>query len=309
MPSMNGFPLPAPNAAAPCRVVLLGGDGLLGGAFRRAWAGRAEFQVTEFPRAELNLTRPDQITQALGGTEFDLLINAAAYTQVDDAEVQPELATAVNATAAGLLAECCAARNARMVHFSTDYVFDGSSPSPYEETDLAHPLSAYGRSNLDGEKGVAAASSQHLILRLAWLFGPGRDAFPEWVLQQALRHGEVRVVADKTGSPTCSEDVPGWVECLLAAGATGLFHLVNGPPCTWQEYGQGVLDAAHAAGWPLRTTRTSPVPLSSLPGLTAVRPVQSALSTHKFTTLTGLVPRVWPEAIAAHIASKPVPLS
>ena len=289
-------------------MVLLGGNGLLGGAFRRAWGGREDFRLTEFTRAELNLTRPGQIEQALARTEFDLLINAAAYTQVDDAEVQPELATAVNATAAGLLAACCAARSARMVHFSTDYVFDGTSSRPYHESDAAHPLSAYGRSKLDGEHRVAAASADHLILRLAWLFGPARDAFPEWVLQQALRHEEVRVVADKTGSPTYSEDVPGWVEAILAAGATGLYHLVNGPACTWQEYGQGVLDAAREAQWPLRTSRATPVTLSSLPGLTAMRPVQSALATDKFRELTALTPRPWPQAVASHLAGKPMPL-
>ena len=302
------MPLPVATAAAPCRVVLLGGNGLLGGAFRRAWSGRADFTLTEFPRAELNLTRPDQIESALARTEFDLLINAAAYTQVDDAEVQPELALAVNATAAGVVAEHCTARGVRLVHFSTDYVFDGNSPRPYQESDPAYPLSAYGRSKLEGEQRVAAASPHHLILRLAWLFGPGRDAFPEWVLQQALRHGDIRVVSDKTGSPTYSQDVPAWVESLLAAKATGLVHLVNGPACTWQEYAQGVLDAATAAGWPLRTGLATPVPLSSLPGLTARRPVQSALSTGRFTQLTGQTPRPWPEAMAAHLASKPVPV-
>ena len=294
--------------AAPCRVILLGGNGLLGGAFRRAWAGHSRFSVTEFPRAELNLTRLDQIQQTLDRTDFDLLINAAAYTQVDDAEVQPDLAMAVNAHAAGLLAELCAARRARMVHFSTDYVFDGQQSGPYLETDPASAINTYGRSKLEGEQRVAAASPHHLILRLAWLFGPGRDAFPEWLLQQALRQDEVRVVSDKTGSPTYSEDVPAGVEALLAVADPGLVHLVNGPAGSWQEYGQGVLDAATVCGWPLRTSRVTPVALSSLPGLTARRPVQSALDTAKFTRLTGLTPRPWPEAMADHLASKPVPV-
>jgi dTDP-4-dehydrorhamnose reductase len=305
---MSDFPPVPPSAARPRRVVLLGGDGLLGSAFRRAWTGRPDLILTEFPRAELNLTRPEQIATTLDHTDFDLLINAAAYTQVDDAEVQPELAMAVNAHAAGLLAESCAARGARMVHFSTDYVFDGTAARPYTEEDPADPISTYGRSKREGERRVAAASPQHLILRLAWLFGPGRDAFPEWVLQQALRHEEVRVVADKTGSPTYSGDVPGWVESLLAVQAGGLVHLVNGPACTWQEYAQGVLDAAAALHWPLRTRQVTPVLLSSLPGLTAARPLQSALDTSHFTHLTGQTPRPWPEAMAAHLAAKPVPV-
>jgi dTDP-4-dehydrorhamnose reductase len=309
--------MPHPSSdAAPCRVVLLGGNGLLGGAFRRAWGAHPGFSLMEFTRAELNLTRPDQIQTALENTDFDLLLNAAAYTQVDDAEVQPDLAMAVNAHAAGILAELCAARRARMVHFSTDYVFDGRRARPYQETDPAHPISVYGQSKLEGEQRVAAASPQHLILRLAWLFGPARDAFPEWVLQQACRNDQVRVVADKTGSPTYSEDVPGWVEALLcpdetspAPPAAGLIHLVNGPDCTWLEYAQGVLDAAAAFGWPLRASQATPVALSSLPGLTASRPIQSALDTAKFTRLTGLAPRPWPQAMAAHLAAKPVPTS
>ncbi len=297
-----------PSASAPCRVVLLGGNGLLGGAFRRAWAAEERFALTEFTRAELNLTRPEQIQSALDRTEFDVLINAAAYTQVDDAEVQPDLAMAVNAQAAGILAEICTARGARMVHFSTDYVFDGRQAQPYVETDGVQPVSAYGRSKWEGEQRVAAVSPQHLILRLAWLFGPARDAFPEWVLQQACRHAEVRVVSDKTGSPTCSLDVPGWVEALLTVPeASGVIHLVNGPECTWQEYAQGVLDAAAGLGWPLRATWATPVPLSSLPGLTAQRPVQSALNTEKFTRLTGLQPRPWPAAMADHLALKAIP--
>lgn len=299
----------APSASLPgiSRVLLLGGHGLLGSAFRRAWSARPGITLTEFTRAELNLTRPGQIRQLLEHTEFDLLVNAAAYTQVDDAEVQPELAMAVNADAPGVLAELCAARGARMVHFSTDYVFDGTRPGLYTEEDTPGPISTYGQSKWEGEKLVAAASPDHLILRLAWLFGPGRDAFPEWVLHQARRHPEVRVVSDKTGSPTYSGDVPGWVDALLACQASGVFHLVNQPACSWLDYAQGVLDAALAKGWSLRTAQATPVLLSSLPGLTARRPLQSALATAKFTRATGITPRPWPEAMADHLARKPVP--
>lgn len=308
-PSMPAASPPPPPSTPPCRVVLLGGDGLLGSAFRRAWSGNPAFEIKEFPRAELNLTRPDQIHQTLDHTAFDLLINAAAYTQVDDAEVQPDLAMAVNAHAAGTLAKLCADRGARMVHFSTDYVFDGLKTEPYTESDPPHPLGTYGRSKAEGEALVAAASPHHLIIRLAWLFGPGRDAFPEWVLHQALRHNEIRVVSDKTGTPTYSMDVPGWVQSLLAAPADtgGLVHLVNGPPCSWLEYAQGVLHAAAHRGWPLRTTEITPVPLSSLPGLTAPRPVQSALDTSHFTRLTGITPRPWTDAMARHLDSKQPP--
>lgn len=305
--SMPADSPPTIPTVTPCRVVLIGGDGLLGSAFRQAWSGHRAYEIKEFPRAELNLTRPDQIQQTLDHTPFDLLINAAAYTQVDDAEVQPDLAMAVNARAAGALAELCAARGARMVHFSTDYVFDGLKTRPYTENDPPNPLGTYGRSKAEGEALVAAASPQHLIIRLAWLFGPGRDAFPEWVLHQALRHDEIRVVSDKTGTPTYSMDVPGWVKALLSGPASGLVHLVNGPPCSWLEYAQGVLHAASARGWPLRTTEITPVPLSSLPGLTATRPVQSALDTSHFTRLTGITPRPWTEAMAQHLDSKQPP--
>ena len=221
---------PSPCAAAPpYRVVLLGGQGLLGGAFRRAWADQSKFALREFTRAEVNLTRPEQIEQALEQVDFDLLVNAAAYTQVDDAEVQPDLAMAVNAQAPGLLAELCAARGARMVHFSTDYVFDGLQSQPYREGDAAAPLSAYGRSKWVGEQRVAAASSQHLILRLAWLFGPGSR------LAGTARCGWFRT---KRGRPPTARTFPGgWRPCWGAARRRGFF--------TWST-------ARPAAGWTMR---------------------------------------------------------
>lgn len=349
MPDPSPASSPAPS---PRRVLLLGGNGLLGGAFRRAWARHPDFVLTEFSRGELNLSQPEQIDRALDSVEFDLLINAAAYTKVDDAEVQPELAMAVNAQAPGRLAENCARRGARMVHFSTDYVFDGGLERPFTESDAANPLSTYGHSKLIGEQLVAAASPRHLIARLAWLFGQGRDAFPEWLLHKALRQPEVRVVSDKSGSPTWNEDIPAWIGALLSSprqgpdlpsasppqavpeidstpsltsapeeistsapsrseassGFTGgIVHLSHGPSCTWLDYAQGVLDAASACGWSLQTRHPTPVALESLPGFTARRPRQSALDTSKFTALTGIAPRPWTEAMALHIAAKPLP--
>ena len=297
-------------AAPPLRVLLLGGGGLLGSAFRRAWERDPRVSLRELTRAEMNLTRTDQIDRALDGAEFDLLVNAAAYTQVDDAEIQPELAMAVNTEAPARLAERCAERGARMVHFSTDYVFDGQSLRPYTEADRPAPLGAYGLSKLLGEQRVLRASGRHLVARLAWLFGPGRDAFPEWVLRQACALPEVGVVADKTGCPTYSADVVSWIASLVLKPEpdAGLVHLCNGPPCSWLEYGQSVLDTAADLGWPLRTTRLTPVPLASLPGLTAPRPLHSALDTSRFTRLTGVAPSPWPAAVRRHLEGKPPPL-
>jgi dTDP-4-dehydrorhamnose reductase len=182
-----------------------------------------------------------------------------------------------------------------MIHFSTDYVFDGSKRDPYTEDDPPNPLSAYGRSKLLGESAVLSASHRHLVVRLSWLFGPGKPAFPEWVLREASS-GTLNVVADKWACPTFSTDVARWLRPLLTHHpASGLLHLCNPPPCSWLEYAHGILDAAR-----VRASLT-PISLADLPGLHAPRPSYSALSVAKYQSLTGRACRPWTDALADHL--------
>jgi dTDP-4-dehydrorhamnose reductase len=284
-------------------VILLGSHGLLGTAFRHVLAERETFVVREFGRGELNLTNPAAFERALEDVEFSVLINAAAYTAVDDCEIQGELAYLVNGQAPGTLARICARRGARMLQFSTDFVFDGLQSEPYTETFPPHPVSVYGKSKLLGEELVQAASDAHAIIRLSWLFGPGRASFPEWVITKAQHAPQLEIVSDKIACPTYSLDVARaflpWIDSAAPAG--GIWHYCNPPACAWNDYAQAVLDNAAANGVALTTREITPISISHLPGLVARRPPCSALSVDKFTAATGAAPRPWQDALQEYL--------
>ncbi len=295
--------MPDSPSPAPVSVVLLGSHGLMGTALRSVLQENGGFEVRVLERGALNLTNLNSFERILDELDFQVLINAAASTAVDDCEVQGELAYLVNAQAPGLLARICARRGARMMHFSTDFVFDGRKPTPYTEDDAPNPLSVYGKTKWRGEQLVHEAAADHLIVRLSWLFGTGRPAFPEWVISHALQQDLIRVVGDKTACPTYNLDaaqafVP-WLWDRQKPG--GLWHYCQPDPCAWSDYAQHVLDCAAALGLPLRTTQVTPIPISSLPGLVAPRPPQSALDTTKFTQATGHAPPPWKQAMVRHL--------
>ncbi|MGI8603870.1 MAG: dTDP-4-dehydrorhamnose reductase [Verrucomicrobiales bacterium] len=277
------------------RIVLLGSNGRLGFALTRHLSRDPTFILHCFDRGQINLASPRLIDEVLGPLDFDLLINCAAYTAVDDCELQSGHAYLINGHSVGQLARLCAAKDARMIHFSTDYVFDGAKREPYLEDDLPNPLSVYGRSKLMGEDQVREAHSQHLVVRLSWLFGPHRPAFPEWVLRQAAS-GCVRVIADKISCPTYSEDVAEWLRPLffgpLACG--NLIHLCNPPACSWFDYACEILRCAKSPA------QAQPISMADLPGLQAARPPYSGLAVTKYEHLTGRRCRPWREALAEH---------
>lgn len=287
----------------PVTVLLLGCHGMLGTAWRRAMRLAGNFNLIRFGRGEMNLTNPNSFERTLGEIEFDVLINAAAYTSVDDCEFQGELPYLVNGQAPGLLAKICARRRVRMIHFSTDFVFDGQQTHPYTEEDAPKPISVYGKSKLMGEQLVCEASDEHVVVRLSWLFGPGRPGFPEWVISRAKGQEKLEVVSDKTACPTYSMDAANallpWVMPWRRPG--GIWHYCQPEACAWNEYAQHILDCAHQEGIPLRATKVSPISIAELPGLIAPRPPRSALDTAKFTAASGHPPRPWREALAEYL--------
>lgn len=284
----------------------MGPHGLLGHAFHGHLARDERFTVTELGRGEMNLANPATFERILDAVAFDVLVNCAGYTSVDDCEIQGDLAYLVNGHAPGMLARIAARRRVRMIQFSTDYVFDGRQLEPYTEADAPNPLSVYGKSKLLGEQLVLEAAPQHLVVRLSWLFGPGRAAFPDWIISKASKLERVEVVADKTGCPTSSEDAAEamlpWLEDAALPG--GLLHFCNPPPCAWSDYGQRVLDLAAKAGVPLRTHQVTPISIAALPGLTALRPPHSALAIGRYRELSGREPRSWPEALGDFILNR-----
>jgi dTDP-4-dehydrorhamnose reductase len=283
------------------RVLLLGSRGLLGSSLAQTFRNLYS-NLRRMDRAELNVANLDQLKSGLQAAGFDILINATGHTAVDDCEIDEHLANLVNGDAPGVMAEIAAAKGARLVHFSTDYVFDGSRERPYKEDDDARPISTYGRSKLAGEGAVIESSGDHLVIRLSWLFGPGRPAFPEWVLRTVLTDAPARIVCDKFASPAYAPDIAEWLGALLDRPApAGIYHLCNSGVCAWSDYGQCVLDCAHESGLLPEPHSVEPIQLADLTGLTAQRPLYSALDTSKFTEQTGITPRPWREVVRAHV--------
>jgi dTDP-4-dehydrorhamnose reductase len=286
------------------RVVVIGAGGRLGAALAAQYEGA--FEVLPFAREQLDIGDELAVRAALEPLDFDYLILSAGLTAVDYCEANPRASYALNAQAAGVLGRLCAAKGAHMTYFSTDFVFAGDRPGGYSEEDEANPLSVYGASKLEGENQVLAASARHLVVRLSWLYGCRRVAFPEWIIQQAQGIESLSLPADKVASPSCCEDIARYLQALLRYDSGepcgGLFHLCNSGACSWQEWGQECLDAAVRGGFELACQRIAPTRLSEVAAFVAARPPQSVLDCAKFTRITGIVPRSWQEALREHLA-------
>ncbi|MDQ6656012.1 MAG: dTDP-4-dehydrorhamnose reductase [Verrucomicrobiota bacterium] len=287
-------------ADSPLRVAIAGAGGRLGAALVREYS--KDFRVLAFNRAQLDLAAPEQMKRTLAAAEFDILINCAAQTNVDRCEMHREEAFAINAEAPRLLAEICAGKGARLIHISTDYVFDGAGRGPYREEDEARPISVYGESKLAGEQRVLTVSDRHLVARVSWVFGPDRPSFVDWVIAQAREKDAVSAVADKISTPTYTLDIAQMLQPFFNSETDGgIIHLANRGACSWQEYGQWALDCCTEIGLPLRARTVDPITLSDMKNFIAPRPVYTVLATDKFERLTGIAPRDWHEAVADYL--------
>ena len=282
-------------------MVIVGAGGRLGAALGREY--QRDYAVTSFERMQLDLGQLDRVRSALSKAKFDLLINCAALTNVDYCESHREEAFVVNAEAPRLLAEIANEKSAKLVHFSTDYVFDGKKTDPYVEEDKAIPLSVYGESKLEGERRVLEVSSQHLVVRLSWVFGPDKPSFIDQIIQRARENDVVTAVADKFSAPTYTIDVANWLRLTIDKNANGTLHLANNGGCSWQEWAQYAVDVCRNLRIPLKAERVGAVSLADMRNFVAQRPVHTVLSSAKFTTLTGVQPRHWREAVAEYISA------
>ncbi|MEO5917516.1 MAG: NAD(P)-dependent oxidoreductase [Luteolibacter sp.] len=280
----------------PKKIVIVGSSGRLGGLLIKSFGGN--HSVTGLSRAQLDLGCSESIVAALEPLDYDLLIIAGALTGVDYCETNEAEAFAINATGPGKIAEISAGKNAHVTYFSTDMVYDGSKPEPYSEADAPNPISVYGASKLNGEDLVLQASPGNLVLRVSWLYGPGRPAFPEWIINKACAEAHVTLPGNKIGCSTSTVDLLGLLPPLLFGPdvASGVFNLCNSGPCTWRDWGQFCIDTARAAGLPVLADHIEGVPVDSVPAFVAKRPVNSAMSTGKYTAFTGVTPRNWQEA-------------
>lgn len=292
------------------RIFILGAHGRLGMALTREWKYHfPDYQIIPLGRKELDLEYPNQVAQVMKSfrlQEGEFVVNSGALTDVDRCEREPARAMMINGTTPTLLAYLAAASKARLIHLSTDYVFDGTLERPYSESDQPSPLSHYGMSKLAGEQGVLAASPHHVVARLSWVFGPDRSSFIDLLIERALETQEVSAISDKVSSPSYTRDLTRWLALFLEhAIPGGIYHLCNSGPCSWREYGEYALQSAARHGLPLLTTHVAPLHLAEMKNFLARRPVQTALDTTKFSTLLGAPLRSWQEAVDEYISTLP----
>jgi dTDP-4-dehydrorhamnose reductase len=298
------------------RIVIVGSGGRLGAALAREYS--KEFDVIGFNHAQLNLASPDQIRKKLSALKFDLLINCAAMTNVDLCETEKDRAFAINAEAPKILAEICRKKDAKLIHFSTDYVFDGEKREPYIETDAAKPISVYGESKRAGEENVLAVqdrpasakvpvglgptADRHLVVRVSWVFGPDRPSFIDAMIKRAREEKQIDAVADKFSTPTYTSDIAKMLTQFFdVSAASGILHFANSGECSWQEYAQHALDRCRDLGIALEAKSVAPLKLADMKTWIARRPVYSVLSAEKYTKLTGAIPRSWRDAVSDYI--------
>jgi len=277
------------------RVLLVGARGLLGSAMQAT--APSTIQLVSTGHGDLPIEDPHAVQQIVARERPDWIINCAAYTQVDRAEAEPEIAQGVNAGGPANLARAAgeAGRRTRLLQLSTDYVFDGHSRRPYREDDAVAPLNAYGRSKLAGEQAVRdILPDAHLIVRGQWLFGAGGPNFVATILRLARERRELRVVNDQHGHPTFSSDLAAALWQLIAREARGTVHCANEGVATWYDLARA---AVAAAGLP---TAVLPCATAEMPR-PAQRPAFSALDCTRYAALVGAPLRAWAEPLREYV--------
>ena len=289
-----------PSSANAWKILLIGKEGQVGGELSTLLQPLGELII--FGEEDLDLTQGDRIREKLRDVRPHIIVNAAAYTAVDKAEEQPDLALAVNGTAPAILAEEAKKLGAALVHYSTDYVFDGEKPEPYTEEDSPNPLGVYGRTKLAGDEAIQSTGLPHLIFRTAWVYGLKGKNFLLTIQRLAKERDELKIVDDQIGSPTWSRTIAQTTTNVLTQvlpqnspgdlsrfeQASGLYNLVCGGQTSWFGFAQAILEASS----PSQDTKLIPIPTSEYP-TPAKRPKNSILSTEKLKSAFGISPPDW----------------
>ena len=280
------------------RMLLTGRSGQVGWELQRALAPLGE--VIAPGRSELDLTAADSITRTVRDARPDIIVNAAAYTAVDRAESEPEVAMRVNGVAPGILAEEATRLGALLVHYSTDYVFDGAKAHAYVEDDVPAPINEYGRSKLAGEQVVRASDGAYYIFRTSWVYAARGSNFVRTILRLARERDELRIVADQMGAPTSARAIADMTAQVLAAdGArerTGLYHFTAAGAVSWCGFAHAILERAQAVYPDIKIPRLIPIPSSEYP-LPARRPRNSRLDASRLAAAFGVVAQGWDDML------------
>ncbi|PBI86996.1 dTDP-4-dehydrorhamnose reductase [Variovorax boronicumulans] len=288
------------------KLLLLGKGGQVGWELQRSLAPLGEVVALDFDSTDFHadFSRPEQLAATVLAVRPDVIVNAAAHTAVDKAESEPDFARKLNATSPGVVAEAAQQIGALMVHYSTDYVFDGSGTRPWKEDDATGPLSVYGQTKLEGEQLVAQHCAKHLIFRTSWVYAARGGNFAKTMLRLAKERDKLTVIDDQFGAPTGAELLADITAHAIRATLqdptkAGLYHAIAGGETTWHGYARFVLKMAQQAGVELKAgpQAVEAVPTSAFP-TPAKRPHNSRLDTTKLQTTFGLRLPPWQEGVA-----------
>lgn len=285
-------------------ILLIGSKGQLGQELHQTLAPYGD--MIAVARPDIDLAQPNSLRQLIREVQPQVVINAAAYTAVDKAESEPQLAKAINAIAPGILAQETEKLGAFLIHFSTDYVFNGQQSHPYQETDQTKPISVYGESKLSGELAIRYNCDNHIILRTSWVYGTyGKSNFVKTMLKLGSEREEIRVVADQIGSPTWTGDIANAIAGLLGLlkqpEIGGTYHYTNSGVASWYDFAVAIFEEAQNLGFPLKVERVIPITTADYP-TPAQRPAYSVLSCAKITKVLEIPAPHWRQGLRKMLA-------
>ncbi len=260
------------------------------------------YEVVALSRTQLDITDASMVRDVVERVQPWCVVNCAAYTRVDDAEDEKDLAFSVNAAGAGNLAMTAGRVGARLVHVSTDFVFDGEKNVPYKEDDAPNPLNTYGMSKLQGERLVRDGTDDYIIIRSSWLYGPGGENFVRRIISKAGESEELSVVYDQVGSPTYTADLAAAVLHLMEEAPAGVYNFSNEGVASWYDLAYMAVEAARAKGVSLKLRRLKPILTEEYP-TPAKRPRYSVLDKERYRDTTGTAIAHWVDALSRYVDS------
>ncbi len=283
------------------KLLLIGSKGQVGQELMQILTNLGD--LISVDRTTLDLTNSAMISSIIEQNKPDIIVNSAAYTAVDKAESEPELAQQINAIAPKLIAEECTKIGAKLIHISTDYVFDGTKNTPYLETDLTNPMSVYGKSKLEGEENIKQTGCNYIILRTAWVYGVfGKGNFVKTMLRLGKEREQLKVVMDQVGTPTHAQDIAQTIANLINQishenQVQKTYHFTNLGVCSWYDFAVTIFEEAKKRGYPLTVKEVIPITTPEYP-TPAKRPAYSVLSTKKITTDLDSYPNYWRNSLS-----------
>ena len=274
-------------------ILVTGANGQLGSELKKLSSAYSQYTFTFLTKDEFPLNDTERIKDYLKSNQFDFLINCAAYTAVDKAESEKELAWQINATAVSVLAAACRDNNIKFLHISTDYVFDGTAKEPYKVDDLTNPQTVYGASKLEGERLAMNENSDAIIIRTSWVYSSYGNNFVKTMLRLFQEKEEISVVNDQIGSPTYAADLAGLIMKMISLGQwyAGIYHFSNEGVISWYDFANAIKKISGS------NCKISPISTSAYP-TPAKRPAYSVLNKNKIQQLYGIQFRDWKESLA-----------